>query len=193
MTEDSPVILITGVPGVGKTTVSETLARELCGAHIELSKLALEENLVEEKDTERDTAVIDQEAMKRRLTALIAANDRPLIIDGHYASDLVDPKTADYVFVLRRSPWTLKVVLESRGYGREKVRENVEAELLGVVLEDALRSQEHGKICEVDTTERETGDVVREILDVLKGRKEHGFGEIDWMIKPEVEGLLRGL
>jgi len=34
---------------------------------------------------------------------------------------------------------------------------------------------------------------VREILDVLKGRKEHGFGEIDWMIKPEVEGLLRGL
>jgi len=193
MTEDSPVVLITGVPGVGKTIVSEILARELRGTHIELSKLAFEENLVEEKDVERDTVVIDQETMKRRLAALIAGSNRPLIIDGHYASDLVDPETADYVFVLRRSPWTLKVVLESRGYGREKVRENVEAELLGVVLEDALRSQLHEKICEVDTTERETGDVVQEILDVLKGRKESRFGEIDWMIKAEVEGLLRGL
>jgi len=193
MTEDSPVILITGVPGVGKTTVSETLAHELSGAHIELSRLAFQENLVAEKDVERDTTVIDQEAMRRRLTTLIAESDRPLIIDGHYATDLVDKKTTDHVFILRKSPWTLKVVLESRGYGREKVRENVEAELLGVVLEDALRTQEHRKICEVDTTEMETMDVVREILDVLKGRREHRFGEIDWMIRPEVEGLLRGL
>jgi len=46
-------------------------------------------------------------------------------------------------------------------------------------------------VCSSDL--RETGEVAREILDVLKGRKERRFGEIDWMIKPEVEGLLRGL
>jgi len=193
MTEDPHVILITGVPGVGKTTVSEALARELDGTHIELSKLAFQENLVTEKDALRDTAVIDQKAMRRRLATLIDESERPLIIDGHYATDLVDRKTADHVFVLRRSPWTLKAVLKSRGYGREKVRENVEAELLGVVLEDALRTQENRKICEVDTTGKGTMDVVREILDVINGRRGHRFGGIDWMTKPEVEGLLRGL
>jgi adenylate kinase len=193
MTEDPSVILITGVPGVGKTTVSEALAREIDGTHIELSKLAFQENLVAEKDAERDTTVIDQEAMRRRLVALIEASERPLVIDGHYAADIVDRETVDHVFVLRRAPWSLKSVLESRGYDREKVRENVEAELLGVLLEDALRTQDHGKICEVDTMGRETIDIVREILDVINGGRRHRFGEIDWMTRPEVEGLLRGL
>jgi len=148
---------------------------------------------VAEKDVERDTTVIDQEAMRRRLTALIEASERPLVIDGHYAADIVDRKNVDHVFVLRRAPWTLKSVLESKGYGREKVRENVEAELLGVLLEDALRTQDHGKICEVDTTGRETIDIVWEILDVINGGRRHRFGGIDWMTRPEVEGLLRGL
>ncbi len=80
-----------------------------------------------------------------------------------------------------------------RGYSARKVRENVEAELLGTCLSDALAAQDPAKIIEIDTTGEAPEDTVRLIRAAAEGEVEPSYGEVDWMEHPETEELLRDL
>lgn len=180
---------MTGVPGVGKSTVARRMARRLGGEHINLSALAKTCSLNMGWDKERDTAIVDFEGMQLRLMQLICASREPLIIEGHFAHDVVPPEAASYIFVLRRAPWVLKGELKARGYGVEKVRENVEAELIGVVLIEAVEAYGAERICEIDTTNREAKEVVDLALSIIKGDEVCVWGNVDWMGCAETEGL----
>ncbi len=193
MSEERIVIVITGVPGVGKTAVSEILAERVGGAHIDLTELAIGRGFLTGVDEERDTSVVDLERIKGFISSEIESSDRPLIIEGHFATDVVSPQSVSIVFVLRRAPWLLKEELEARGYTPIKVKENVEAELLGVCLADAMGSNEPEKVCEIDTTGRPPEETAGEILSVMEGNRGCLRGQIDWMASPEVEGLLEEL
>jgi len=178
---------------VGKTTVSEILAERVGGEHVDLSELAERRGLITGVDSERETSIVDLKRMKGLISSMTGSSGSPLIIDGHYAVDVVPPEAVRLVFVLRRAPWVLKVELEARGYPPSKVRENVEAELLGVCLADAMGSNEPGKVCEIDTTGRPPEETAGEILSVMEGTSGCLRGQIDWMASPEVEGLLEEL
>jgi len=184
------IIAITGSPGVGKTTISHLLAERLKARHIDLSKLALEEGLVEEWDEERDTAIVDIKAVKRRVERLQRRYGR-LIIEGHYAHD-VAPK-GSWIFVLRRAPWRLRDELEERGYDAGKVRENVEAELLDICLSEAIETHGSGRVHEVDTTDKTPQEIVEEIYEVLRGVRPPRIGVVDWLGRPEAKQLLEWL
>ena len=58
------IILITGVPGVGKTTISSLLMQKLDAVHIDISKIVKEENLYESIDEERQSLIIDIEKLR---------------------------------------------------------------------------------------------------------------------------------
>jgi adenylate kinase len=51
--------VVTGTPGTGKTTFSRQLSKRLGATHLELSRYALDNGLVTERDEERDTSVVD--------------------------------------------------------------------------------------------------------------------------------------
>jgi len=74
------------------------------------------------------------------------------------------------------------------GFKDQKLWENLASEILDVCLVEALREQDEGKICELDTTEKKTEEVVGDILAILNNRKICRVGGIDWLGMLEREG-----
>ncbi|MCX6649086.1 MAG: adenylate kinase family protein [Candidatus Bathyarchaeota archaeon] len=185
------LIVVTGVPGTGKTTVSTLLAAELHAEHIELTRLVKEGGLSQGWDPARNTTIADMKALRHAIANIVENSTSTVIIDGHYSPDVSPREEATLVVVLRRAPWVLKDELQARGYSAGKVRENVEAEMIGTCLVDALAAQDQEKVCEIDTTGETPGETVRFILAVIDGEVNCSHGEVDWMSRPEAEKLLR--
>ena len=181
------------MPGTGKSTISKRLAEELSGEHIELTRLVKDGGLSQGWDETRATVIADMSALRVAIANILANSTNPIIVDGHYSPDVAPRDAVSLVVVLRRAPWLLKAELQARGYSTRKVRENVEAELLGTCLADALAAQDAAKICEIDTTGITPEETVKLILAVLDGDAERGYGAVDWMSHPEAEVLLREL
>ncbi|MEM3502379.1 MAG: AAA family ATPase, partial [Candidatus Bathyarchaeia archaeon] len=61
--ELSRLILITGTPGVGKTTVSRIIAEKLNGIHVDVGRVALEEGLTKGYSAENHSHIMDIERL----------------------------------------------------------------------------------------------------------------------------------
>jgi len=185
------VILVTGTPCVGKTSVARLLASKLDALYVNLTELAVRENLVSGKDEERDSIIVDENRMRHKIREIIDGCDQnDIIIDGHYAVSIVPKKFVTYVFVLRRDPVELRKFMEQCGFSGRKLWENLASEILDVCLVDALNVHGKEKVCELDVTGKSVKEVVSEILDVLGRHKECHVGIVDWLGKLESEGLL---
>jgi adenylate kinase len=183
------VILITGTPAVGKTTTAKALAAKLNAAYINLTDYAKTNNLILGEDKERNTLIIDEERMQKKLAETIKETDNAnVIVDGHYASAVTPTEHTALVFVLRRNPKELKLFMEKCGYTGSKLWENLQAEILDIVLGEAVEVH-MGRVCELDVTGMSTGDVVEEILAVLEKRKTCFVGTVDWLGMLEQEGI----
>ncbi|MEM3760425.1 MAG: adenylate kinase family protein [Candidatus Bathyarchaeia archaeon] len=184
------VILITGVPCVGKTSVARLLSQRLNTALINLTELALRENLVSGKNKERNSIIVDEVRMRRKISDIIEKSSKDVVVDGHYAVSVVPKRFVTYVFVLRRDPVELKGFMEKAGFSGRKLWENLASEILDVCLVDALKVHGEEKVCELDVTGKSVEEVVNEILDILKGHGKCRVGVVDWIGKLESEGLL---
>ena len=183
------VILITGTPCVGKTSTAKQLVAKLDAKYINLTDFAIAYNLTLGKDTERQTTIIDEEAMQQKLKeTIITSTNANIIVDGHYAAAVTPKSQVTKVFVLRRNPKELKEFMQKRGFSDAKLYENLSAEIIDSCLIEAIQMQK-GKVCELDVTGKTVEENVAEILDVLdKGKKCHA-GIVDWLGMLEREGL----
>jgi len=184
------ILIITGTPGVGKSSVSELLAPRIDARSISLGALVEKEELHVEVDRKRETRVADMKRLRERVEEIIANSVGDIVVEGHYAVDVVRPEDVHLVFVLRRDPQELERVLRERLYGEEKVRENLAAEILDVCLYDAVNRCGVNSVCEVDVTGRKVEDVVEEIVQILDGKRECRVGLVDWLGRLESEGRL---
>jgi len=185
-----PVYIVTGTPGTGKTTVSTILSERLGARHIELSKFSIENGYVVEDDFERETKVVDMDALRVAVMDIIKETTSPVIVDGHYAHELVDDAMVSHLFVLRRQPWGLKAVLEARHYSNGKVWENLEAEIMGVITGEALELVPESKISESDTSNQTPDETVDQINEIIEGNIAPDIPIIDWVAHPETIQLL---
>ncbi len=185
------VILITGTPGVGKTTVSRSLASRLDAVYINLAELVERERLISGVDKTRETLIADTDRVSKRMQGIIKSSEGDVIVDGHYAVDVVATKDVHMVFVLRRDPSELKSVMENRGFKERKLWENIVAEILDVCLWDAVSVCGSDKVCEIDVSGRSIEEVVKDIILMLEGKKKCRVGIVDWLGKLEGEGRLR--
>ena len=185
------VILVTGTPCVGKTSVARLLTSKLDAFYVNLTELAMHENLISGKDKERDSIIVDEIRMRRKIREIVEHCDREhIVIDGHYAVSVVPKKLVTHAFVLRRDPVELRKLMEQCGFSGRKLWENLASEILDVCLVDALNVHGEGKVCELDATGKSVEEVVSEILDILGGHKKCRVGVVDWLGKLESEGLL---
>jgi len=193
-------ILVTGTPGVGKTTVAHKLASKLDALYISITELVKKQKLITGIDENRQTLIADTKKVSKQLQEILANTEGSIIIEGHYAVDVVPKKDVNTVFVLRRDPRELKSALENRGYEEKKLWENLaaeildvclwDAEILDVCLWDALSACGVDKVCEIDVSGKTVEAVVEEMMLVLEKRKECRFGIVDWLGKLENEGQL---
>jgi len=185
------VILITGTPCVGKTSVARLLASKVDALYVNLTELALRENLIAGEDEKRGSIIVDETRMRQRLSKIIEDCDKEtVIVDCHYAASMVSPKLVTYVFVLRRDPVELRKLMEQRGFSNEKLWENLASEILDACLVEALKFQREEVVCELDVTGRSVKEVVEEIMEIMDERKKCRVGIVDWLGKLEKDSLL---
>ena len=132
---------------------------------------------------------MDMDALGDSLEELAKHSDMSIIVDGHYSHELLDVELVNLIIVLRKAPWELYDILQNRLYSYEKVWENLEAEIMGVI---ASETQEHPqeKLHEVDTTGKSAVETAEEIMGVIRGEKATSFGPIDWVTYPETLRVL---
>lgn len=185
------VILVTGTPCVGKTSIAQLLTSKLNALYVNLTELATRENLISGKDKERNSIIIDENRMKQKIHEIVEKCDKKtIVIDGHYAVNVVPKKLVTNVFVLRRDPVELKKFMEKCGFSGRKLWENLASEILDVCLVEALKVHGEGVVCELDASGKSVEAVVSEILAILNGYKKCRVGIVDWLGKLETEGLL---
>ncbi|MCX8208146.1 MAG: adenylate kinase family protein [Sulfolobales archaeon] len=177
------VIAISGTPGTGKSSVGLAIARLLGVDIVELSDLVLEKELYVDYDNKRMSFIIDELRVKEYVRKLALEKGR-LVVVGHY-SEIVDDDILDKIVVLRINPVELARRLAQKGWSVEKIRENIEAELIGVCTGNALSEHPVDKVCEVDVSGKSVDEVAREVIDIISG-----VGEcrvyVDWLSSEEV-------
>eukprot|EP00040_Diaphanoeca_grandis_P040010 m.260932 g.260932 ORF g.260932 m.260932 type:complete len:173 (-) comp40900_c0_seq1:71-589(-) len=135
-----PNILITGTPGTGKTSFATELADRLKLNHIDISAFAVKKKLISGVDEERNCPIIDEDKVCDELEGEeINISEGGVIVDYH-GCDFFPERYFQLVVVLRTDNTTLWTRLEKRGYPVAKVQENVQAEIMQVVLEEARES-----------------------------------------------------
>lgn len=149
------VILILGSPGTGKSSLLSSLKSVLADEIIDLevSKFALDEGLIIAYDCGRKTHVIDLKALSRRIReAIESAPDTKTVVVSSHIPCILEDSLVDMVIVLKASEEVLRKRLRERGWNEEKIEENIEAEMLDVVLNEAKSCYSEDKIFVLDTT-----------------------------------------
>ncbi len=184
------VIVITGTPGVGKSSISKALASKINARVISIGELVKREGLYSGVDRKRDTLIADVDKISERINEIISKASTDVIVEGHFAVDVVPSEKIAIAFVLRRNPEELETIFKERSYKEEKIRENLAAEILDVCLYGSVKKYGVDKVCEIDVSSRNVEDVVQEIIRVLNGEEERKIGIVDWLGKLEAEGKL---
>ncbi len=168
------IVLLSGTPGTGKSTVAEILSKKVGYKLISLNDWISKEagESVLGYDVIRDTSVVDVEILETKLRDI----EGDVIIEGHLSHFL---GIGDIVVVLRASPKVLHERL--KGFSDSKRRENVEAEALDVCLIESLEKHDLSKVFEVDTTDKQPNTVAEAIISIIRGKGEkYRPGNVDW-------------
>ncbi len=172
------ILAITGTPGTGKTTVAPLVADQLGFELIDLNAFIERKDLSTEYDEERNSAMVDPDVLNEALdTELEPGTD--CVIEGHLAHHVND---LDMIVVLRASPDELTERLEQKQWDDAKIEENVMAERLDNILQEAS-STYPDETFEVDTTARDPETVAEEIVYLVQNPEERSLyvpGSTEW-------------
>uniref|UniRef100_A0A6B2LM34 Adenylate kinase isoenzyme 6 homolog n=1 Tax=Arcella intermedia TaxID=1963864 RepID=A0A6B2LM34_9EUKA len=162
-----PNILITGTPGVGKSSLSALLAQALPSLnYIDLGQTIRQKHLHDGLDEEWDSLTLNEDKVCDYLEDIITTRNN--VIDYH-TCDFFPERFFDLVIVVRCSNDVLYPRLEARGYSEKKIQENVEAEIMQVVLDEARDSYREDIVWEVQSnTIEEMEESVNRIADWVK-------------------------
>lgn len=166
-------IALTGTPGTGKTTISKKLNYNIVSINQSYPEISDGKN-------ENGDWLIN---LDKLLKFFEVAKYNNTVFEGHVSHFL---ENLDLIIVLRCQPIILQKRLEERNYNQEKIRENIEAEALNIISEEAIDSYGEKKVFELDTSSSESDESVKLLNDIINGNiksnKRIDYSEIimDW-------------
>ena len=141
-------IVITGVPGTGKTTLAKSLSKLLGVPCISINEFAISHKyyMVHKGEKEKTVDLRKlQPALKKHLAALDG-----YVVEGHLACEFSIP--ADVVIVLRANPALLKKIYAERKYPDSKANENLLCEILDYCTQKSEDNFKHSRILQLDNS-----------------------------------------
>jgi adenylate kinase len=182
-------IIISGTPGCGKTSVANELIKLIEGRIISLNELVTSADLSFEFDEKRKTYIVDFQTflplILQKINEIKLEKPQFLIIESHF-SDIIPDKFIDYIFILRCDPDELKKRLKKRNYDLNKIKENVQAEILGNCANYFVNKHLKKPLLEIDTTNLSIEAVAETMKNIIfKEIDESSFkiGGVDWLEK----------
>ena len=127
-------ILISGTPGVGKSTHASELATRVGLKYININELAEEGDLYHGWDSELESKIINEEMILDEIEHSVKKGG--CVVDYH-SCDMFPKSWFRLVFVLRTDNTVLYDRLEKRGYNEVKMKNNIECEIFQELLEEA--------------------------------------------------------
>ncbi len=142
-------IIVSGTPGTGKTTIAKKFSKEKNYEYVDINEIIKKNKLNEGYDKKRKSLIVDTNKLNELLISLIRNSKETLVIDGHL-SHYLDKKYVRLCIITKCDLKILKKRLEKRGYGKNKIRENLDAEIFDTCKTEALEKGHNVKV--VDTT-----------------------------------------
>ena len=180
------VIIVTGTPGTGKTTLSKKLAKELNFSYLDVNETIKKYKLSEGYDKDRDSKIVDvkkldntlikeinnfKNTIKKNSIKMVSPakfnkirynkinsiknkkNDKTtkngIVIDSHL-SHYLPKKYVNLCIITKCGLKELERRLKKKNYSKQKIRENLDAEIFDVCLNEA-KENKHNVII-IDTT-----------------------------------------
>ncbi len=165
------IIAISGVPGTGKTKAAELLSKHLKYKLISIKSLL--KKVKTKKDKKRNVRIIDPKDLKKFIPK------GNIIIEGHLSHFL----KSDLLVILRTRPDVLERRLKKRKWPKNKIVENVEAEILDEITINAVDKNKN--IMELDTSKLNAEKTAKIILECIHKKSIANYkpGKISWIDK----------
>ena len=155
------ILLISGTPATGKTTVAQILGERLGWKVISLNDFARERNLYCGYDEKRKAKVVDIDRVKEEMSRIIEKEEN-LILESHYAHEM----PGDTVVILRANAEEIRKRAKEKQWWFKKTEENVISEIMEVIKTEALEMGK--KVVEIDTTGKKPENVAKEIMKKME-------------------------
>lgn len=158
------VIVITGTPGTGKTTISERLAKKLKG-----SKLISANDVVKKKKlftsyAKDGSMIVKMDKLKKEINRMVhESKAEVVIVEGHLLCDMkIDGAVA---VVIREHLGTILKRLKKRGYTKQKIEDNIVSE--GIDYCGIHASNYYKTVYEIELGK----DALKKMIKVANGEK----------------------
>ncbi len=139
------VIAISGTPGTGKTSLAIKLSKILGFIYLDANKLIKKYNLAEGYDAARKSIIVDVTKLNKILVkesnslkrSKSKNSESGVIIDSHL-SHYLSKRQVDLCIITKCDIKVLHKRLKKRGYDKNKILENLQAEVFDVCYNEAL-------------------------------------------------------
>ncbi|MGC9204909.1 MAG: AAA family ATPase [Candidatus Micrarchaeia archaeon] len=172
------IIVITGTPGVGKTTFAKKLNKIMNAKLVEANEVISKYKLYTGTD-KYGTKIVKMRSLEKKLNEIAAKEKGPLILEGHILAD-IRIKGA-IAIVLREHLTELKERLKKRHYASEKIMDNLVSEATDYCGIEA--SRRYKKVFEFYSRDK---SLEKKILNAIKGKAEGEYIEL----LPELKQIL---
>lgn len=152
MPKVNPNILISGTPGVGKSSLASVLAQKSGLVWLNVGQFAKDNDCLGDWDPEYECHEMDED----RVLDLLEEKQKPGgLIFEHHVTDLFPERWFDIVFVLRTDNTNLFDRLNARGYNSKKLEENLQCEIFQTILDEAKASYREELVHELPSNNQE--------------------------------------